>query len=100
MPEVNWNEIGAFVGRDLAGRGGTALLDNIDTIGIGPAIKWLDGVLDGLREGGIEAKSIAISGEVFKDFTEATGSEGEAYRGILLMEVNDAGPRPVIVVAA
>jgi hypothetical protein len=100
MAHVDWHDTGKFVGRDLAERGGTAVLDNVEDIGLNAAKTWLDGVLDALHEQGIDARSIAISRDAFEDFTGVAESEGETYRGIVLLEVNDAGGRPTLAVAA
>ncbi len=100
MPDVDWHQAGEFVGRDLAERGGTAILDHVEDIGLIQAILWVDGVLDGLHEHGIDAKTIAISRTAFEDFVEAAGSSGETYRGIVLLEADDQGRRQSIVVAA
>ncbi|UVC09850.1 hypothetical protein IHQ71_04345 [Rhizobium sp. TH2] len=100
MAEVDWHSAGEFVGRDLAEQGGTAILDNVGSIGLIQAILWLDGVLDGLHERGIDAKSIAISRTAYEDFIEASGSIDETYRGIILLDADDGGARPSVVVAA
>lgn len=100
MASVDWYGAGRAVGGDLAETGGTAANIDVDDIGFGQAKAWLDGVIDGLREAGFDAKSIAVSPRLLDSMRETAGWQSdETYRGILLMLTDDGGSRHSIVVA-
>ncbi|MDB5556526.1 MAG: hypothetical protein JWL86_6510 [Rhizobium sp.] len=101
MASVDWYDAGLAVGRDLADSGGTAANVDVNTMDFAAAKKWLDGVLDGLREKGFEAKSIAASSGVIESLRDTAGwQEDDTYRGIGILLDHQAASQNLIVVAA
>ena len=82
MAEIDWHDAGRKAGQELAEAGGSAANVDIDIIGFEAGRLWLDGVLDAIRENGLDAKSIAISPGLLDAFRgTAEWKDDETYRG-------------------
>lgn len=73
MASVDWYDAGPAVGRELADIGGTAANVDVSIRDFASAGKWLDGVLDGLRDKGFDAKSIATSTGMIESLCNTAG---------------------------
>ena len=97
MNSTEWYEVGLGVGQDLADSGGTAANVEAGEIGFASAKSWLDGVLDGLRKKGFDAKSIAASPDILEDLRQTTAwQDDDSYRGIIVM-TDDSDITQIIV---
>ena len=98
MASVDWYDAGLAVGCDLADSGGTAANVDVSCMDFASAKSWLDGVLDGLREKGFDAKTIAASSGVIESLRDTAGwQEDETYRGISILLDDQAGSQNVIM---
>lgn len=101
MAEIDWHDAGRKAGQELAEVGGSAANVDIDTIGFQAGRSWLDGVLDALRERGVDAKSIAVTPGLLDSFRGAREwKDDNTYRGALLLEIEESSPHASIIIAA
>ncbi|CAN7628562.1 hypothetical protein [Rhizobium sp. LjRoot254] len=101
MASVDWYDAGLTVGRELADTGGTAANVDVSIMDFASAKNWLDGVLDGLRDKGFDAKSIAASSGMIESLRDTAGwQEDETYRGIGILLDDQPGSQNLIIVAA
>lgn len=101
MTGVDWHEAGRKAGQEIAEAGGSAANVEVDSIGADLGRAWLDGVLDALREKGLDATMIVVSPALLDTFRKTTEWRDDGtYRGAHLRAIEDDGDGGKIVVAA